>query len=54
MSQITGEKSSTSPEGMNTIPLQQVRLAQKTFPIVYEFYIILRTPLRLDSSTQFH
>jgi len=46
MRQITREKSSTSPGGMNTISFQQVRLAPKTFPIVYKFYIILRTPLR--------
>jgi len=46
MCHITREKSSTIPGGMNTISVQQVRSAPKTFPIVYEFYVILQTLLR--------
>lgn len=40
ISHITREKSGTIPGRMNTISFQQVRTAPKTFPIVYEFYII--------------
>ncbi len=44
MCQISRENSGTTPGGMNTISIQQVRSAPKTRPIVYKTYVVYTYP----------